>query len=136
MSSAVLDVLERGARRRIQSTKPPWTSVQRLRNHLASSPWKSGVPMSCPARLAAWPRHALERLSSPAVPASSAPHRSELLLDEGWEVYALDDLSTGSIGNVAELREKKAFHLVVDSVLSPAVGERARGRLTGAATAR
>ena len=48
-------------------------------------------------------------------------HLSELLLDEGWEVYALDDLSTGSIGNVAELRERKGFHLVVDSVLSPAV---------------
>src|SRR5438105_12661601 len=48
-------------------------------------------------------------------------HLSELLLDEGWEVYALDDLSTGSIGNVAELRERPDFHLVVDSVLSPAV---------------
>jgi nucleoside-diphosphate-sugar epimerase len=48
-------------------------------------------------------------------------HLSRLLLDEGWEVYALDDLSTGSIGNVAELRERPGFHLVVDSVLSPAV---------------
>src|SRR5207249_850627 len=45
----------------------------------------------------------------------------ESLLGQGWEVYALDDLSTGSIANVAPLRERPDFHLVVDSVLSPAV---------------
>jgi UDP-glucose 4-epimerase len=33
----------------------------------------------------------------------------------------LDDLSTGSIQNVAHLRDRADFHLVVDSVLSPAV---------------
>src|SRR5436305_3715580 len=48
-------------------------------------------------------------------------HLCEALLGEGWEVYALDDLSTGSIANVAPLREQPGFHLVVDSVLSPAV---------------
>src|SRR5215208_3144057 len=48
-------------------------------------------------------------------------HLAELLLDEGWEVFALDDLSTGSIQNVAHLREQPEFHLVVDSVLAPAV---------------
>jgi UDP-glucose 4-epimerase len=48
-------------------------------------------------------------------------HLSELLLADGWEVYALDDLSTGSIENVAALRERPDFHLVVDSVLSPSV---------------
>ena len=48
-------------------------------------------------------------------------HLSELLLDEGWEVYALDDLSTGRIDNVEQLRDQPRFHLVVDSVLSPAV---------------
>jgi len=36
-------------------------------------------------------------------------------------VFALDDLSTGSIHNVAHLRERRDFHLVVDSVLSNAV---------------
>ncbi len=46
---------------------------------------------------------------------------SELLLDEGWEVFALDDLSTGSERNVAHLTERPGFHLVVDSVLSPSV---------------
>ena len=48
-------------------------------------------------------------------------HLSELLLAEGWEVFALDDLSTGSSDNVETLRERPGFHLVVESVLSPAV---------------
>jgi UDP-glucose 4-epimerase len=48
-------------------------------------------------------------------------HLCERLLDDGWEVFALDDLSTGSIANVAHLRERAGFHLVVDSVLAPAV---------------
>jgi len=48
-------------------------------------------------------------------------HLAERLLEDGWEVYALDDLSTGSIQNVAHLRERAQFHLVVDSVLAPAV---------------
>src|SRR5512133_799026 len=48
----------------------------------------------------------------------------EQLLDEGWEVWALDDLSTGSQENVAHLRGRPGFHLVVDSVLSlPVVNE-------------
>jgi len=45
-------------------------------------------------------------------------HLSELLLADGWEVFALDDLSTGSATNVAHLRERWDFHLIVDSVLS------------------
>ena len=48
-------------------------------------------------------------------------HLSELLLEDGWEVWALDDLSTGSIDNVAHLSARKDFHLVVDSVLHPAI---------------
>lgn len=46
-------------------------------------------------------------------------HLAELLLDDGWEVFALDDLSTGSKENVAQLEERPEFHLVVESVLSP-----------------
>jgi UDP-glucose 4-epimerase len=45
-------------------------------------------------------------------------HLAELLLEDGWEVYALDDLSTGSEENVAHLRDDPRFHLVVDTVLS------------------
>ncbi len=48
-------------------------------------------------------------------------HLSEFLVARGWEVYVLDDLSTGSIANVEHLREHPLFHLVVDSVLSPTV---------------
>ena len=44
-------------------------------------------------------------------------HLAELLLDDGWEVYVLDDLSTGGLRNVEHLRERPEFHLVVDSVL-------------------
>jgi UDP-glucose 4-epimerase len=48
-------------------------------------------------------------------------HLSELLLEDGWEVYALDDVSTGSLENIAHLLENPNYHLVVESVLSPAV---------------
>ena len=48
-------------------------------------------------------------------------HLSELLLGSGWEVWVLDDLSTGSERNVAHLREREGFHLVVDSVLKNSV---------------
>ncbi len=48
-------------------------------------------------------------------------HLTELLLGQGWEVWALDDLSTGSERNVAHLRERRDFHLVVDSVLKSSV---------------
>ncbi|HET7572374.1 MAG TPA: NAD-dependent epimerase/dehydratase family protein [Gaiellaceae bacterium] len=48
-------------------------------------------------------------------------HLCELLLAEGWEVWALDDLSTGSERNVRHLRDRGEFHLVVDSVLKSSV---------------
>jgi UDP-glucose 4-epimerase len=48
-------------------------------------------------------------------------HLSELLLTQGWEVFVLDDLSTGAEKNVAHLREHPTFHLVVDSVLKSSV---------------
>jgi UDP-glucose 4-epimerase len=48
-------------------------------------------------------------------------HLCERLLDDDWEVYALDDLSTGSMRNIEHLSQRGDFHLVVDSVLKPAV---------------
>src|SRR5215217_4149602 len=48
-------------------------------------------------------------------------HLCELLLEDGWEVFALDDLSTGSFRNVEHLKERPEFHLVVDSVLASSV---------------
>ena len=48
-------------------------------------------------------------------------HLCESLLGDGWEVFVLDDLSTGSSENVALLRDRPGFHLVVESVLSRSV---------------
>jgi UDP-glucose 4-epimerase len=48
-------------------------------------------------------------------------HLAELLLAEGVEIFALDDLSTGAQGNIEQLTGRPDFHLVVDSVLSPSV---------------
>jgi UDP-glucose 4-epimerase len=48
-------------------------------------------------------------------------HLAELLLADGWEVFALDDLSTGSLPNIAHVKESPRYHLVVDSVLSSSV---------------
>jgi UDP-glucose 4-epimerase len=51
-------------------------------------------------------------------------HLAELLLEQDAEVWALDDLSTGSLENVEHLRDDPRFHLVVESVLSwPVVNE-------------
>jgi UDP-glucose 4-epimerase len=48
-------------------------------------------------------------------------HLAELLLAEEWEVYALDDLSTGNERNIEQLKDRADFHLVVDSILSHSV---------------
>jgi UDP-glucose 4-epimerase len=48
-------------------------------------------------------------------------HLSQLLLDDGDEVFALDDLSTGSLENVAHLVDSPRHHLIVDSILHPAI---------------
>jgi UDP-glucose 4-epimerase len=48
-------------------------------------------------------------------------HLAELLVGDGWEVYALDDLSTGSDANVFHLAENPHFHLTVESVLATSV---------------
>ena len=38
-------------------------------------------------------------------------HLAEVLLDDGYEVYALDDLSTGSRRNVEQLEELSLIHI-------------------------
>ena len=48
-------------------------------------------------------------------------HLTESLLEDGWEVYALDDLSTGSLANIEHLTDHDRYHLVVESVLKPAI---------------
>src|SRR5882672_8414962 len=44
-------------------------------------------------------------------------HLAEALLDQGWDVHALDDLSTGSILNIGHLKSLPGFSYTVDTVL-------------------
>ena len=48
-------------------------------------------------------------------------HLSERLLELGHDVIALDNLSTGSIDNIAHLKSHKAFSYVIDSVMNEPV---------------
>lgn len=48
-------------------------------------------------------------------------HLAEALLARGDEVYIIDDLSTGSITNVAHLKSNPKFHYVVDTMMHEAV---------------
>ena len=48
-------------------------------------------------------------------------HLAELLLGQGHEVFVLDNLSTGSIDNIAHLKEHKRFHYTIDSVTNEPV---------------
>jgi UDP-glucose 4-epimerase len=43
-------------------------------------------------------------------------HLSETLLDRGHDVLILDDLSTGSIDNIAHLKGRRGFEYFIDSV--------------------
>lgn len=45
-------------------------------------------------------------------------HLSDALLDARHEVYVLDDLSTGSIDNIAHLKGRPGFHYTIDSVFN------------------
>src|SRR5688572_18091921 len=48
-------------------------------------------------------------------------HLSEALLERGDEVYVLDDLSTGSIENIAHLKSHPKFHYTIDTVANEPV---------------
>jgi nucleoside-diphosphate-sugar epimerase len=51
-------------------------------------------------------------------------HLAEALLDDGHEVFVLDDLSTGSIDNIAHLKSRRGFHYTIESVFNdPLVAE-------------
>ena len=45
-------------------------------------------------------------------------HLAEALLDAGHEVYVLDDLSTGSIDNLAHVKGRPGFHYTIDTVFN------------------
>jgi UDP-glucose 4-epimerase len=48
-------------------------------------------------------------------------HLAEALLARGDEVFALDNLSTGSIENIEHLKSDRRFHYVIDSVINEPV---------------
>ncbi|MGE3340288.1 MAG: NAD-dependent epimerase/dehydratase family protein, partial [Alphaproteobacteria bacterium] len=48
-------------------------------------------------------------------------HLAERLLADGHDVIVLDDLSTGSLANVAGFRDHARFRCVTDSVTNDAV---------------
>ena len=51
-------------------------------------------------------------------------HLAEALLSGGHDVFVLDDLSTGSIDNIAHLKGRPGFHYTIDSVFNdPLVAE-------------
>lgn len=45
-------------------------------------------------------------------------HLVERLLEAGKTVFVVDDLSTGSLDNLARVRDSTALHLIVDSILN------------------
>jgi UDP-glucose 4-epimerase len=45
-------------------------------------------------------------------------HLSQALLDQGWEVQVLDDLSTGSIDNIRHLKDHSCFEYIIDTVMN------------------
>lgn len=48
-------------------------------------------------------------------------HLADTLISKGDEVYAIDDLSTGSLENIEQLRAHPRFHLIVESIMNEAV---------------
>jgi UDP-glucose 4-epimerase len=48
-------------------------------------------------------------------------HLAEALLDQGGEVFVIDDLSTGSIENIEHLKEHPRFRYTIESILNEPV---------------
>jgi len=48
-------------------------------------------------------------------------HLAEVLLDEGHTVEVLDDLSTGSLSNIAHLKDRPGFGYTIDTVMNEAI---------------
>ncbi|MBI4837988.1 MAG: GDP-mannose 4,6-dehydratase [Nitrospirae bacterium] len=48
-------------------------------------------------------------------------HLAEELLEQGHEVYLIDDLSTGSIENIEHLKNRKGFNYTIDTILNPSI---------------
>lgn len=42
----------------------------------------------------------------------------DMLIEKGHEIFAIDDLSTGSMKNIRQHQNNKKFHLIVDTILN------------------
>jgi UDP-glucose 4-epimerase len=51
-------------------------------------------------------------------------HLCEALLKKKWDVYVIDNLSTGSIENIKHLEGRKSFHFHIDSVTNEKIMRR------------
>ncbi|MEW6664737.1 MAG: NAD-dependent epimerase/dehydratase family protein [Thermodesulfobacteriota bacterium] len=48
-------------------------------------------------------------------------HLVEMLLEQGHEVFVIDNLWTGKLANLSKVQNNKRFHLVVDTILNESV---------------
>ena len=48
-------------------------------------------------------------------------HLAERLIDEGWEVFVIDNLWTGKLSNIEKVQGRDSFHIIVDTVLNESV---------------
>lgn len=48
-------------------------------------------------------------------------HLAERLLEQGHEVFVIDNLWTGRLENISKIQKDKKFHLVVDTILNESV---------------
>ena len=48
-------------------------------------------------------------------------HLAEALLERGWEVFVIDNLSTGSIENIEHLKDNPRFHYTIETIMNEPV---------------
>ena len=62
--------------------------------------------------------HAVQRVLITGGAGFIGSHLAEVLVTEGKEVFVIDDLSTGSVTNIAHLQDNPNFHFTKGSILS------------------
>ena len=56
-------------------------------------------------------------------------HLVDRLIDDGHHVAIVDDLSTGTLDNLAGVRDNPSLHLIVDSILNHPMMNRSKLQL-------
>src|SRR5713226_8383203 len=95
-----------------------------------SSPWHSSSPLRGPPWAGPLDSGARPAVLTPALTGGSAlitggagfigSHLARALLNGGWRVHVLDDLSTGRLENILPLEANPHFAFTVDSALKRA----------------